>query len=174
MTAGATYDKIATTTLGSAAASITFSSIAASWTDLRLVMVGTLNTGTPAYYPALIFNADTATNYSWTRVSGSGSTASSSAIINRNWLDCTPAGGWSTTIPSLLTVDLFSYAGSTYKTVLMQNANDANGSGTVESDVGLWRSTAAITSIKIQVYNATAGYQFATGTIATLYGIKAA
>ena len=37
----ATYEPIATTTLGSAAASITFSSIAGTYTDLRLVMVGT-------------------------------------------------------------------------------------------------------------------------------------
>ena len=172
MAAGATYEPIATQTLASAAASITFSSIAASWTDLRLVMTGTLNTGTPAYYPALIFNSDATSNYSCTYLAGSGTAASSSRITSRSWLDCTAGGGWSLTIPSMLVVDIFSYAGSTNKTVLMQNSNDFNGSGSVESDVGLWRSTAAITSIKIQVYNATAGYQFAIGTTATLYGIK--
>jgi glycosyltransferase involved in cell wall biosynthesis len=39
----ATYEPIATTTLGSAAASITFSSIPATYTDLRLVIVGNLS-----------------------------------------------------------------------------------------------------------------------------------
>ena len=41
MAAGATYEPIATQTLASAAASITFSSIAATYTDLRLVLTCT-------------------------------------------------------------------------------------------------------------------------------------
>jgi hypothetical protein len=39
----ATYEPIATQTLGSAATSITFSSIAADWTDLRLVLPNVLD-----------------------------------------------------------------------------------------------------------------------------------
>ena len=42
MAAGATYEPIATTTLGSAAADITFSSIASTWTDLRISFTSSL------------------------------------------------------------------------------------------------------------------------------------
>ena len=45
-----TYEPIATTTLGSAAASITFSSIAGTYTDLRLVLSLIPATGTRPYY----------------------------------------------------------------------------------------------------------------------------
>jgi hypothetical protein len=40
-----TYEKIATTTLGTAAATFTFSSIPATYTDLRLVVVMQVDTG---------------------------------------------------------------------------------------------------------------------------------
>jgi hypothetical protein len=76
--------------------------------------------------------------------------------------------GLSTTQPSFISCDIFSYAGSTQKTVLAESSEDRNGAGLVARQVGLWRSTAAITNI--QVVNT----GFTTGTIATLYGIKAA
>ena len=164
----ATYDLIASQTLGSAAASITFSSIAASWTDLRLVFVGTEST-TGFNYANLRFNGDTASNYSMTYLQGFGATAASAtnSSITSIRLD---EYGLSNTIPSLMTTNIFSYAGSTYKTVLISTAEDYNGSGGVEAKVGLWRSTSAITSITI--FNAASN--FSIGTTAQLYGIKAA
>jgi hypothetical protein len=72
----ATYEPIATTTLGSAASSITFSSIPATYTDLRL-SVTTADAGATATYLALQFNSDTGANYSRTRITGNGSTATS-------------------------------------------------------------------------------------------------
>ena len=59
-----TYEPIATTTLGSAASSITFSSIPATYTDLRLVLVHTPSASTGN--AQMQFNSDTATNYSYT------------------------------------------------------------------------------------------------------------
>ena len=61
--ATATYDLIASQTLGSAATSITFSSIAASWTDLRLVFVGKASIGATYISPWIQINSDTSTNY---------------------------------------------------------------------------------------------------------------
>jgi len=46
---------------------------------------------------------------------------------------------------------------------------DQNGSGVVANIVGLWRNTAAITSINLSTLSA---YNFNIGTTATLYGIK--
>lgn len=160
-----TYEPIATTTLGSAAASITFSSISSAYTDLRVVFVAI---GTTNVYPKVRFNGDTATNYSSTNIRGDGATASSQQEINDDGIRIN--GNYPTnSIPSLNTVDVFSYAGSTYKTVLNTASNDKNGSGGLVRTVGLWRSTAAITSIIL--YDLTS-LTFAAGTTATLYGIK--
>jgi len=165
--ATATYDKIATTTLGSAASSITFSSIAASWTDLRLVLVD-LDSNTSTQF--IQFNGDTVANYSLTLLAGNGTAASSTALTSQTSFALGSWFGASTTIPNFSTVDIFSYTGSTYKTSLVSNSYDANGSGGTYRSVALWRSTAAITSILISRSTGT----FNAGTTATLYGIRAA
>ena len=160
-----TYEPIATTTLGSATKSITFSSIPATYTDLRVVLVGTIQTAADFY--EVTFNGTTS-GYSWTHLSGDGSTAASGRITsNTKWVPNLPLAG-STTIPMLSTVDIFSYAGSTFKTGLMETSADLNGSGRVIRSVGLWQNTAAITSIKLEVQS----YNWNAGTTATLYGIK--
>ena len=157
----ATYEPIATTTLGSAAASITFSSIAGTYTDLRLVLVG--NNGVGSNTTRLRFNSDTGTNYSRTFLEGDGTTASS----GRNTSGTSILVGDNRTTIGMQTIDIFSYAGSTYKTVLCTTSNDTNGAGTVNRTVGLWRSTAAITSVEFSLAD-----PFSIGTTATLYGIK--
>ena len=163
----ATYEPIATTTLGSATKNITFSSIPATYTDLRIVLVSTIQTA--ADYIEITFNGTTS-GYSWTRLSGDGSTAASGSITsNTKWVPNLPLGG-STTVPMLISTDIFSYAGSTFKTGLMETSADLNGSGVVIRGVGLWQNTAAITSIKLEVQT----YNFNSGTTATLYGIKSA
>jgi len=164
--ATATMVPIATQTLGSAAASITFSSIPGTYTDLRLVLTGTGSAASSI--PALRFNGDSATNYSDTPIEGNGTAASSNGSNSSNamWLWGSSASA-STSIPTFYAVDIFSYAGSTNKTALGTYAGDFNGSGTVDVAVGLWRSTAAITSITLLALTGT----FSTGTIATLWGI---
>jgi hypothetical protein len=159
-----TYELISRTTLASPAASITFSSIAASWTDLRLVVVG----GNASFDPRYItFNGDTASNYSNTFLYGNGTTAASAALTAQPKLYI-QYNASSTTIPCMQTVDVFSYAGSTFKTILTSSSVDINGSGTVERVVGLWRSTSAITSISL-LNNS--GYNFRADTTASLFGI---
>jgi len=158
-----TYDKIATTTLSSTSATITFSSIAASWTDLRLVLTGTV---TSAASPRITFNSDSTTNYSDTGLAGDGTSATSDQLTNRSFITIYN-NGMSATIPEFYTLDIFSYAGSTYKTALGSASEDRNGSGSVKRTVSLWRSTSAITSITITTSTST----FASGTTATLYGI---
>jgi hypothetical protein len=160
-----TYDNIATTTLSSATASITFSSIPATYTDLKVVLVGTFSS---VSYFEITFNGTTS-GYSWTYLNGDGSTATSGRISsNTKWVPNFPTGAGSTTIPMLSITDIFSYAGSTFKTGLMETSADLNGSGQVIRSVGLWQNTAAITSIKLEVQT----HNWNIGTIATLYGIK--
>jgi len=163
-----TYEPIATTTLGSAAASITFSSISSAYTDLRVVMVTTA--AASGGYLTAQFNSDTGTNYSSTYLYGNGTTASSGRSTSsvEMFVD-TVSAALSTSNPSLITMDIFSYAGSTFKTTLSTGSNDFNGSGEIDRGVSLWRSTAAITAIKLLC-----NVNLAAGTTATLYGIKAA
>jgi len=164
-----TYDKIATTTLSSATGTITFSSIAASWTDLRLVITGTMTTG--GYLPSFIFNSDTGTNYSYTEIYGTGSAAAALNASSTNYIWLGAGGAWSSTIPAFCTIDIFSYAGSTNKTCLYTYSEDRNGSGWVGKGVGLWRSTSAITTLTLRGWTDATTAQFLTGTTATLYGI---
>lgn len=158
-----TYEPIATTTLGSATNSITFSSISSAYTDLRLVVVGTVNT--TGVEVRVQVNNDTASNYSNTQLTGSGSAASSNRFASAYFNFISSA---SSTIPNMGTMDLMSYAGSTYKTVLTTWSGDLNGSGTVERTVSLWRSTSAISTVKVLASGANT---LSTGTTATLYGI---
>lgn len=163
-----TYEPIQTTTLTSAQSSITFSSIPSTYTDLRVVWVGTNTTGSSEV--RLRFNSDTGTNYSQTALSGNGSSATSGRLTSQTLIYLTWGNSLNGTLPAFKTVDVFSYTGSTYKTVLSTESTDRNGSGSVVANVGLWRSTSTITSIELSVDT----NNFATGTTATLYGIKAA
>ena len=161
-----TYEPIATTTLSSAAASIDFTSISGSYTDLRVVLVAASDAGASIYCR---YNSDTGTNYSSTRLTGNGTAAASASQSNT----AVPNSGRmpvSSTIFGLTTIDIFSYAGSTYKTSLIASSSDQNGSGEEFLNVNLWRSTSAITAVNLVPSSG----NFVIGTKATLYGITKA
>ena len=161
----ATYEPIATTTLGSAAASYTFSSIPSTYTDLILVFSGAASTSTS--YISLQYNSDTATNYSVTLLRGNGSAASSSRYSSLTEIYASISATNTTDINNVI-FQIQNYSNTTtYKTSLSR-ANNASVS--TETGVGLWRSTAAINAIKIS----SPTQNFATGSTFTLYGIKAA
>ena len=173
----ATYDLISSNTIvGSSTNAVTFSSIAATYTDLRLVIVFASTTNAQGQIN-LRFNGDTATNYSYTQLTGNGTAAASGRTANQPQITI---GNYVTTgsiitPPQMTTLDVFSYAGSTYKTSLMTAANDTNndptyGGGGVINQVSLWRSTAAITSMSLTLSTS----NYSAGSIFTLYGIKAA
>ena len=163
----ATYEPISTQTVsGTSTASIDFSSIPATYTDLRVIATGT---GVTAGSIRLRFNSDSGTNYSYTEMYGDGTSALSSRATSTTSITLA-AVGLSTTIPHLHMVDIFSYAGSTNKTCLVSLAEDNNGSGYVYRSVGLWRNTSAITTVSVL---RTSGF-LGNGFTATLYGIKAA
>jgi hypothetical protein len=162
----ATYEKIASTTLGSATATITLSSIPATYTDLRLVFVGG---GTTGGQFRLRFNGDSSAGYSSVILSGDGSAAGSTRYTSVDGIK----GGYNigTSTFSYISCDIFSYTNSTYKYALLQYSNDQNGSGQSQVLNGLWRDNAAITSITLDLIG---GITFRSNTTATLYGIKKA
>lgn len=166
-----TYEPIATQTLGSAASSITFSSIPSTYTDLKVIVLPrSVDGGTGSDSLILRYNSDTGTNYSNTRIRGNGTAAYSGKNINQTSVYVGEFALAGSPGPSLITIDIFSYSNSTFKTLLASNSADLNDSGNVFAFCGLWRSTAAISTLTLSGVN----YQFNTGSTATLYGIKAA
>lgn len=157
-----TYEPIATTTLGSAQNSVTFSSLGA-YTDIKLVMNGSFSSEDYACYQ---FNSDTGSNYSETPIVGNGSSVSSGRAANRAFIFTQAVAGAS--VQFMIESNFLNYSNSTtYKTVLSRT-NCA--SRDVTASVGLWRNTSAITSIKLY---GLVGNNFEAGSIFTLYGIKA-
>lgn len=165
-----TYEPIATTTLGSAASTITFSSIPGTYTDLRLVVVARGTTASTGVGINLRFNSDSATNYSRTYLFGDGTSADTGRSTGSTAISGTmPGSSVASGIFAMNTLDIFSYAGSTNKTSLMTISKDMNNGGSDYAWVqtNLWRSTSAITTVTLT----TASGNFDTGTTATLFGI---
>lgn len=162
-----TYEKIATTTLGSNTSSVTLSSIPATYTDLVFVMNGS---NTDAVQVAIRFNSDTGNNYSNTGLTSNGSTSysvrgSSASLIQFGW-----DAYLESTFSYNAIINIPNYANTTtYKTLIGRANNAVTG---VTATVGLWRSTSAVTSMTLLQSYGTGLFQ--TGTTFTLYGIKAA
>ena len=159
-----TYEPIATFS-PNGTTTVTFSSIPSTYTDLKLVATIVQGSASNVF---VRFNGDTGSNYSWTSIVGNGSTASSRLVTNNTNLTLTDSFNTNTT-PTNQTMEIFSYAGSVFKTALFSQEADLNGSGGVVRSVGLWRSTSSINSLTFY-----SGGNFNAGTMITLYGIKAA
>jgi hypothetical protein len=163
-----TYEPIATNTLGSNTATVTFSSITGIYTDIVLVCSNT-RTNTADVGLRIRFNGDSASNYSNTFLYGTGSSQGS---VRNTSTACNAyyAGYFGTSSNAFSVTNIMNYSNSTtYKTVLTRDGDAATGTDAI---VSLWRNTAAITQIDMTCSNGTS--LFATGSIFTLYGIKAA
>ena len=166
MAAGKTYEPIATTTLGSATSSVTFSSISGSYTDLVLVVESAMESGSTSNF-VMQFNSDTGsnTNYSSTRLLGDGTAASSGRNTSASYA---MVGDIDTNRFASIN-HIMNYANTNvYKTVISRTGNAGSYLGAYAST---WRSTAAITSI---VLKKDGGGNFVSGSTFTLYGIAAA
>jgi hypothetical protein len=167
-----TYIPIATNTLTAAATSVTFSSISSDYTDL--VLVSSVGSNNDAQVFSCRINGDTGTNYSIVQLLGQGSGAFSSLESSQTKMNISKGIGVTTTTAGMSVVSNFNnYANATtYKTVLSRVSESVGTYLGVAATVGVWRSTAAITSIQLSLNNGTS--TFNTGSTFTLYGIKAA
>jgi hypothetical protein len=165
MAAGNTYEAIFTETLASAQASVTFSSIPSTYTDLVIVING--GQATANNYYGIRFNGDTTTNYSNTQVVGNGSTATSNRNLNQNvgYIHSTNESS----IADTVMVNVFDYANTTTYKTSISRGNSVNYRAV--ASVILWRKTPeAINSISILGV----GVNLLSGSTFTLYGIKSA
>lgn len=158
-----TYTPIASTTLGSAQSSVTFSGISGTYTDLVVIVNAK---GITAANPGLRFNGDTGTNYSSTVVNSQTGAISfrytSTTILYSHNAGASMNNVWTTFIANIQ-----NYSNSTtHKSVLSRYNTIAE----LDEAAGLWRSTSAITSVTV----ITDSNNYDVGSTFTLYGIKAA
>jgi hypothetical protein len=167
-----TYNLIASNTLSSSAASVTFSAIPNTYTDLvlRLSVRTTETTTESGYY--IQFNSDTASNYSRVYLRGDGSTADSGVAGNATSATITVgATGDSATANTFSNNEHYipSYTQSVNKPFGSSTRNETNASAAyLLAHANLWRNNATISSITITAN----GTNWKSGSSFYLYGIK--
>lgn len=164
-----TYEPIATTTLGSNANSVTFSSISGSYTDLVLICADLGAQSAQTIYVQA--NSDTGSNYSFTWLNGDRNVAQGGRGSNNSqgFLVGGSVAGLPSSIGAMGTLQIQNYSNTTtYKSAISRYGAASSESQTSAS---LWRSTAAITALKVY---ASSGTNILAGATFTLYGITAA
>ena len=165
-----TYTLISSNVLSSSAASVTFSAIPSTYTDLVLRYSARGDSAVWARDLYIEYNGDTATNYSQTLLEAP---VASSRGSNGNYVTVdTIIDSASSTTSTFTSGELYipSYTASQNKPQSHFAAAENNSSTTYRVQVGafLWRNTAALTSIKLSM---SAG-SFVSGSSFYLYGIK--
>lgn len=162
-----TYVALATQTLGSAAASVTFTGIDQGYTDLVLEIV-TKNSAGAIYGVFAEINGDTSALYSSTMLWGTGSGGGNSARYTGR---TSMLGGWlGSTELGVAQYNFLNYSNTTTFKTMIGRFSDPNTTSRTGASANLWRSTSAITSIKL-ISEPTSN--FAAGSTFSLYGIAA-
>ena len=165
-----TYVALDRVTVGTATPSITFSSISQAYTDLVIVASAlTSSDGTGLQFR---FNSDSGSNYSNTFLEGNGTSATSNRESNQTNIQISFNVGNNSTDPSASIVSIMNYSNTTTNKTLLARWSSASG-GTfpgTSATVGLWRNTAAITSVEVF----TGSGNINIGSTFSLYGIAAA
>lgn len=166
-----TYIPIATITVGSGGAnSIEFTSIPQTYTDLNIKMSPRATGSALNWNYKITFNG-ASSGYSSKIMFGDGSTVTAFAGA-ASYFDGIYMSGANATANSFGTADLYlpNYTGSNNKSIFTESGATSNNSNALGSlQAGLFSSSSAITSIKIQAEPTSDLAQYST---ATLYGIK--
>jgi hypothetical protein len=158
-------------TVGAAgASSVTFTNIPATYSHLQ---VRFMSLNASAQSVIMQFNGDTNSNYAKHSLNGNGSSALGQGYSSQSYFN---VQGYrvaaSTPNPVVGIVDILDYANTNKaKTARMLSGFDANGSGEVDLNSGLWTSTSAITSILIRLESSGTINQYSQFA---LYGVKTA
>jgi hypothetical protein len=161
-----TYTLISSNVLASSAASVTFSSIPSTYTDLVLRVSARPDSSGDAY---LTFNGVAGTSYSSTDLQGTGSVAQSSRQSNTSRVRLQNFAS-TTTANTFASAEIYipSYAATINKPVSAISADEANATAAfITATAGLFSNTSAITSVTL-----TYSSLFVSGSSFYLYGIK--
>jgi hypothetical protein len=159
----ATYTPIASITLGANASSVTFNSIPQTYTDLVLVFGG-ITTSATTQNIWCTYNSDSSSLYSWTRMVGDGSSASSARATGQTYQIITDTG-----LTQMNSITHFmNYSNTTTNKTAISRSNSSGFRTSLYVD--LYRSTNAISSITLTM----SSDNFASGSTFNLYGILGA
>lgn len=153
--------------LASPAATVTFSSIPQTFTNLKLVIQASASTTAGFNALLLQFNGDTAAHYQWQELFGAA--GSPGASTSGGLVTSVQLGNLSDTTSSIIggatEITVPNYAGTVFNKSLL---SFTQGDQTAVMSVGGWSSTAALT--QIQFLLGSAG-NFVTGSTFSLYGM---
>ena len=166
------FESIATLLGTGSSATISFTSIPATYKHLQIRFIARVADTDVANNQFMQFNSDTGANYSWHLLEGDGAATSANGFASESKMlagrisAATAAAG----IMGVGIVDILDYANTNkYKTIKTLSGQDRNGGGVARFDSGNWRNTAAITSIQF-INSSTTNYT--TDSQFALYGIK--
>ena len=167
-----TYNLIASNTLSSSAASVTFSAIPNTYTDLVLRFSARTNQASNVSDFTLRFNSDSGTNYSETRLLGyNNSLTLSDRLSNQTSIQNYTVNGDTSTASTFSNGEIYipSYTSSANKPMSGFDVveNNSTTSWQVLALATLWRNSAAVSSVTF-----TANGNFVSGSSFFLYGIK--
>jgi len=171
--AAAKFTRIAESVLVGTTASVTFSSIPATYRALQLHVVCRSDTAALATNLLMRFNGDTAANYDHQDVGGQAAAPAASELLAQTSIQIKEMTGASVAAnhPAAFTINIAWYAGATFlKLVNAQSTwsnGTASGSLVTRNISGRWRSTAAINSITLLP----AAGSFIAGSSFALYGL---
>jgi hypothetical protein len=162
---------ISSQTLGTTAASVTFSSIPSSYRDLVL-RYSIRSNGTEI--SNIRINGSTSAIYSRTRLQGNGSAASSNRDSSQTSINLnnstTYDGGFTSNVFSSGEIYIPSYGVSQSKPISISNVEENNDTyATTQAFAGLFSDTTAITSLTLQ--NGLSTDLFVAGSSFYLYGL---
>ena len=171
-----TYTLIASNTLTTTAASVTFSAIPATFTDLTLRMSVRSNvSGVSGFMYIHINNDQTTTNYSVTWLQGDGALASSNRYTTSTGFPgavIEAINGTSTTATTFSNVEAYipNYLVSQKRQISSYGVGETNATTSyMRANAHLYQLTTAVSSI---VLAPSAGTSFVAGSSFYLYGIK--
>lgn len=162
-----TYENITTNSPVSDVASVIFSNIPGTYTDLVLISQVRVTGGTQDFW--VRFNGDTATNYSSTFVYGDGTSALGTRNISGTGLYHLNAYTSSSGMWSIGRMNIQNYANTT---TLKSVINRADSAGFVVATAGLWRKSPAEAITSITLLPSNSANNIVAGSVFTLYGIK--
>ena len=162
-----TYTPLANITLGSSAASVTFSSISQAYRDLVLVYEGRNTFANSGIVVRL--NGDSASNYTWVVAYGDGSITGSGSGTDTSLILSAGAAS-STTVNANFIMNIMDYSATNkHKSVLSRENQITATYPDTSMYAQRWASTSAVTSISLSYQ----GGNIVAGSTLALYGIAA-
>jgi hypothetical protein len=164
-----TMTLIETKTLGADAASIEFTSIPQTFTDLFALCSVRSSHSASDVDLFLRINGDSGNNYGKRRLIGNGSTVSSDSLTSTDAIRLGNINAATSTASTFSSVafTLPNYAGATTKSLSSDSVSENNATAALQMIIASsWSDTAAVTSINFLTFS-----DFVAGSTISLYGI---